>query len=459
MTDTRSSARVGGSRGIPAPPGPFQEKFWRSPIRGPWLTSVFGLVLLIGFPVIFATGLWSYAAYVPNLATINNETPGSGMLASYLNWFTYPTHPVWLYRLTQGTHVTLGLILVPIVLFKLWSVLPKLFEWPPIHSLAQILERVSLVAVVGGVIFELVTGILNVQTYYPLPQGGNFYGLHFYGAWVFFAGFVMHAAIKMPTMVRSLRSGGFIQVLRTNLADTRPEPLDPGGLVALQPDPPTISRRGVLAFAGGTAAVVGVLSAGQSIGGPLRKIALLSPHGQEMTGVNGANPDWQVNMTASLAKVDQAKTAAGTWLLTVNHEVVTGGGKGPGSTDTVTKVATFSRADLLKMDLVTVSLPIACVEGWSTENVTWTGIRLADLAKLAGVPNPASMLTRSLQDGGAFSRAVMSPEQVLDPNSLLALKGNGADLTLDHGFPARIIVPNSPGVHCTKWVSSLTFRR
>jgi DMSO/TMAO reductase YedYZ molybdopterin-dependent catalytic subunit len=34
---------------------------------------------------------------------------------------------------------------------------------------------------------------------------------------------------------------------------------------------------------------------------------------------------------------------------------------------------------------------------------------------------------------------------------------NGADLSLDHGYPARIIVPALPGVHCTKWVKSVAF--
>jgi DMSO/TMAO reductase YedYZ molybdopterin-dependent catalytic subunit len=34
---------------------------------------------------------------------------------------------------------------------------------------------------------------------------------------------------------------------------------------------------------------------------------------------------------------------------------------------------------------------------------------------------------------------------------------NGEDISLDHGFPARIVVPAAPGVHCTKWVSRMTF--
>ena len=64
----------------------------------------------------------------------------------------------------------------------------------------------------------------------------------------------------------------------------------------------------------------------------------------------------------------------------------------------------------------------------------------------------------SLERGGAFSQAVLSAGQIMNPESLLALRVNGADLSLDHGFPARVIVPASPGVHNTKWVASLTFR-
>jgi DMSO/TMAO reductase YedYZ molybdopterin-dependent catalytic subunit len=47
---------------------------------------------------------------------------------------------------------------------------------------------------------------------------------------------------------------------------------------------------------------------------------------------------------------------------------------------------------------------------------------------------------------------------VADSRSLLALRVGGEDLALDHGYPARIIVPGLPGVHNTKWVGSLEFR-
>ncbi len=31
------------------------------------------------------------------------------------------------------------------------------------------------------------------------------------------------------------------------------------------------------------------------------------------------------------------------------------------------------------------------------------------------------------------------------------------DLSPDHGYPARVIVPALPGVHNTKWVKRMTF--
>src|SRR5262245_43305717 len=110
---------------------------WRSPLRGLWLTSVLGSVLLVVLPIVTLPGLLSYIAYGPQF---NQAIPGDvGWLK--LPTFDWPTDPSWLYRLNQGLHVGLGLILIPIVLAKLWSVIPRLFVWPPARSIAQMLER------------------------------------------------------------------------------------------------------------------------------------------------------------------------------------------------------------------------------------------------------------------------------------------------------------------------------
>jgi DMSO/TMAO reductase YedYZ molybdopterin-dependent catalytic subunit len=414
------------------PPPGLSRIRWRSPLRGPWLTSVFGATLLVVLSIVIVTGLLSYVAYGPRFGQAIPFDVGWLKLPT----FDWPTRPSWLYRLNQGVHVGLGLVVIPVVLAKLWSVIPRLFAWPPARSVAQLLERVTLLMLVGGILFEIVTGVLNIQ--YDYIFGFSFYTAHYFGAWVFIAGFVSHICLKLPKMVRSLRSWSMRGVLRTSVADTVPEAPDADGLVAPDPDMPTLSRRGALAVVGGGALLVGVLTAGQTVGGFTRGAALLLPRGRSY----GKGPnDFQINRTAVAAAIDPAVTGDG-WRLQLL------GGSVPVLVD---------RASLEAMPRHTVELPIACVEGWSTTQ-TWTGIRLADLAAAAGHPHPGSAIVSSLERFGPFNHAVLQANQILDPDSLLALQVNGADLSLDHGFPARIIVPALPGVHNTKWVSAIEFR-
>lgn len=417
------------------PPGWGRTRAWRSPLRGPWLTSVFGLVLLLTLPIVVITGLLSYSAYGPQF--------GQAM-PSEVGWlrlplFEWPTHPAWLYRLNQGLHVGLGLVLIPVVLAKLWSVLPKLVSWPPARSLAEVVERLSLLLLVGGILFEIATGVLNIQ--YDYVFGFSFYTAHYFGAWVFLSGFVVHLFVKVPRMIRALRTRSLRAEMRTSRAETRPESdanSDGAGLIAADPAEPTLSRRGVLMLVGGGSLLMAALTAGQILGGSMRPTALLLPRGRSFgEGPNG----FQVNRTAVAAAIDPAMTGPD-WRL-----VLIGAGA----------PIELDRVRLLTMPQHTAILPIACVEGWSTTQ-TWTGVRLRDLAALAGVNAPSSAHVRSLEQVGAFNQATLQANQIFDRDSLLALRVNGVDLSPDHGYPARVIVPALPGVHNTKWVRSFEFR-
>jgi DMSO/TMAO reductase YedYZ molybdopterin-dependent catalytic subunit len=404
---------------------------WRSPLRGPWLTSVFGSVLLVTLPIVILTGLLSYMAYSPRFGQA---------LPSQVGWlklptFDWPTHPTWLYRVSQGLHVGLGLVLIPVVLAKLWSVIPRLFTWPPSRSIAQVLERLSIAMLVGGILFEMATGVLYIQ--YDYIYGFSFFPAHYYGAWVFIAGFVMHIVIKIPRMITGLRSMSLRKVLRTNRIGTHPEQQDPDELVAANPAPPTMSRRGMLGLVGGGVLLTAFVTVGQTVGGAARHFPLLLPTG-DTTG-NGPN-DFRINKTAKGVGVDPAKAGEG-WRLIVR------GGSAP---------VVLDRGQLSAMAQHTARLPIACVQGWSTVQ-TWTGVRLIDLAALAGVPEPRSARVSSLGREGNFNSATLQANQAGHPDALLALRVNGADLSLDHGYPARIIVPALPGVHNTKWVTSIVF--
>ena len=79
-------------------------------------------------------------------------------------------------------------------------------------------------------------------------------------------------------------------------------------------------------------------------------------------------------------------------------------------------------------------------------------------ARWPALPDAQTLLQSSRCSRAARSaRRRSAATRSHDERSLLALRVNGADLSLDHGYPARIIVPALPGVHNTKWVGELAF--
>lgn len=387
------------------PPGPFRPEFWRSPLRGTWTTTVLGLFLLAGVTVVALTGFLSHAAYEPDLPG-NAIVPAARDLPLTFDW---PTSPTWLYALNQGLHVNLGLATIPFLLAKLWSVIPRLFTWPPARGPLHGLERLSIALLVGSAIFQFATGVVNMQNWYPF--GFNFVVAHYFGAVVFVASLVIHVVVKLPTMRVARRERDALVT----------------ALTAVRPAEPTLSRRGLLAFAGAGSATLLLGNVGETIGGPLRKTALLAPRREA----------FPVNKTARAAGVTREMIGAA-WRLEL------AGGR----------ELSLSRDELLVMDLVTEELPIACVEGWTTTQ-TWTGVPLSELAALAGADGARRAFVRSLQPRGVLASTSLSADAIAD--GMLALRVGGEDLPLDHGYPARIVVPALPGVHNTKWVARMEF--
>jgi DMSO/TMAO reductase YedYZ molybdopterin-dependent catalytic subunit len=424
------------ARRPPAPPpppiGPFRREFWTSPLRGRWLTSFLGSVMLPLLAIAALTGFLSHAAYNPGLGS--NDVTGSFEVDLY--FFDWPTGPAWLYSLTQSLHLIAGFAVIPILLAKLWSVIPRLFERPPARSVSHLLERLSVLLLVGSSIFLLVSGVINVE--YWLPFGFSFTPAHYYAAMIFLGALSLHLVLKLPIVASTFRREGAFKPLGEGIDRMRSTDPAVDTLASPAPHAPTISRRGMLGAVGAGSLGLAVMTSGSNLLGSVREIALLSPRGQ-LGGPDGAG-DFQVNKTAELAGIDESKVGDD-WRLRL-----TGGEQD----------VELSRDQLLGLEQHTKRLPIACVEGWTTWQ-TWTGVRLASLAALAGRPEGWAVLVESLQEGGAFRQATLASNQIEDLDSLLALKVNGEDLTLDHGYPARVIVPARPGVHTTNWVAKMTF--
>jgi len=96
-------------------------------------------------------------------------------------------------------------------------------------------------------------------------------------------------------------------------------------------------------------------------------------------------------------------------------------------------------------------------------NVVWRGVRLAELLERAGVLPDAHYVCAEGLDSGSFAN-VHSDRYVkdlplaraLEPDVLVAWAMNGAPLSAEHGFPARVFVPGYFGTNAVKWLSRLT---
>lgn len=185
----------------------------------------------------------------------------------------------------------------------------------------------------------------------------------------------------------------------------------------------------------GTVAAASVVLTGLTAGQSLPALRGIDAFGAR----DGEGPqDLPINKTAASAGVEQLATDPG-WRLRLD-----GGAQS----------LSLTRDDLLALPQTEVSLPVACVEGWSV-GAHWSGVRLADLLDLVGAEVQKHVRVRSLQPSGAYTIVDMGPEFARHRLTVLALALNGQTLNLDHGFPARIMAPSRPGVTQTKWVGAI----
>jgi DMSO/TMAO reductase YedYZ molybdopterin-dependent catalytic subunit len=313
-------------------------------------------------------------------------------------WFWWPSRPGSLYRVTQGLHVFSGVAAIPLLLAKLWTVYPKLFSRPIVRSLPHAVERASILVLSGAAFFELATGLFNVAQNYV--WGFYFPTIHYAVAWIAIGSILVHVAVKLP-------------VIRRGLKRLNNEPAQERG---------TLSRRGFLRGTGLAAGAAVVATAGAAV-------PLLRPVSPLSWRTDRGPQGLPVNRTAAAAGI----TTDPNWRL----EVVTRQG-----------IRAYTLEDLNNMAHSTVELPIACVEGWSV-SATWTGVPIGQLT------GPATVRVISLERNGLYATSTLPTEHTGNPDTLLALKLNGEMLTLDHGYPCRIIAPSRPGVLQTKWVRRL----
>lgn len=405
----RDRLRMLSREGGEAPQVPF-----RSELHDERVAALLGVALGICFCTCFLTGLLSHLIQQP---------PG---------WFHWPAHPAWGYRVTQGVHVATGTAAIPLLLAKLWVVVPKFFEVPPVRNVAHAVERVSLLPLVGGALFMLFSGISNLARY--RPWGFNFTVGHYWVAWITIGGLIIHIGAKINVTRRAVGSTRWTATLGAEGEQQARPATATAGAVGIEPaGRGGLSRRGFIGSVVAASGVVTVTTIGQTVR-PLGVLNVLGPR-QPDVGPQG----FPVNKTAGGAGVAGEITDA---KLVDYRLTVTG---------KVRHELSLSLDDLRAMPQHESQTAIACVEGWSAV-ARWRGIRVADLLAMAGATDGTTVKVESIQTGGIYRASILEHGPARDAATLLALEVNGAPLHADHGRPLRLIGPNRPGVQQTKWV-------
>ncbi|HEY1532014.1 MAG TPA: molybdopterin-dependent oxidoreductase [Galbitalea sp.] len=401
-----------------------------SPSRNPRTAVALGRLLGTAFIICFLTGIYSHF--------IQDPLPGM----QFLN------RPIWLYQVTQGVHITTGILCFPLIFAKLYSIFPLLFQTPPIKGFLHFLERASIAIFVASSLVEIVTGILNTYQWYAL-FGFSFRRTHFALAFIIIGSLAIHIAVKLPIITKYWRKstsydedGVLIPLPEEPDVNSR-LPLPDVGITitsrvfawidkAPEPKEPKLSRRGFFATIG----LAGLAVVGLTVGQSARPLDALNIFGPRKAGV-GPNA-LPVNRTAHAAKVLESANSPD-WMLTVSSPIL---------------ARSFSRRELEALPQYEVDLPIACVEGWS-QMAHWKGPRLRDLMDSVHSSRGATVQATSLEQGSQYAVSKLEPNFVRDELTLIALELNGEPLDIDHGYPARLIAPARPGVLQTKWLSKL----
>jgi DMSO/TMAO reductase YedYZ molybdopterin-dependent catalytic subunit len=226
----------------------------------------------------------------------------------------------------------------------------------------------------------------------------------------------------------------------------------------------TVDRRRFLLGGAGAAAAATVAAAfGQSLGQKATQAAqsrsavalpkavnqVVVPAGAQLD-VKGISP--YIGRNADFYRIDTALVVpqldTASWSLKVHG--------------LVEREVTIDWASLLTKPMQDALVTLMCVSnevgGNLTGNAVWTGWPVRDLLKLAGPRPGADMVLSTSSDGWTAG----TPLSVLtdDRNALIAIAMNGEPLPLEHGFPARLVVPGLYGyVSATKWVTTLKVTR
>lgn len=133
----------------------------------------------------------------------------------------------------------------------------------------------------------------------------------------------------------------------------------------------------------------------------------------------------------------------------------------------------FTLDELIRLPMQEEALTLECagnLVGWGgVSNARWTGVRLADVLKAAGVRAEAKEVVLIGADGGteqeaggievdAYARSIPI-SKAMEAGTLLVFRMNGEPLPPIHGGPLRALVAGWYGMDSVKWLKQIVVAR
>jgi DMSO/TMAO reductase YedYZ molybdopterin-dependent catalytic subunit len=113
---------------------------------------------------------------------------------------------------------------------------------------------------------------------------------------------------------------------------------------------------------------------------------------------------------------------------------------------------TLSSEELRALPHVTVDADMHCVTGWTTLDNTWEGVSFRTLMERARPTAEATWVIAHCSYGYTSN---LSLQAMLDDDVLVAWRNHGEDLSPDHGWPLRLVVPKRYAWKSAKWLTGL----
>jgi len=121
----------------------------------------------------------------------------------------------------------------------------------------------------------------------------------------------------------------------------------------------------------------------------------------------------------------------------------------------LTEPIRFSFREFRALPTTTIKTDIHCVTRWSKLDTVWEGVSFREFLRHIPPLKPSARFVIAHSEQGYTANLPL--DVLLDDDVLLAYKYDGQELTPEHGYPLRLLVPKKYFWKSAKWLRGVEF--